>query len=165
MLHFTLFTCLLVASHNTDPEEKEIPLTEVTTEVLTKIVEYMNYHVEHTPREIEKPIISTRMTDFVDEWDAKFIDVSQQMLFDLLLVRCVVECMWKNCKTVSNFTCISMQAANYLDLKSLLDLACAKVATLIKGKTPEQIREQFNITNDFTPEEEQQVREENSWAE
>ncbi len=56
-------------------------------------------------------------------------------------------------------------AANYLDIKSLLDLSCAKIATLIKGKTPEEIRKTFNIVNDFTPEEEAQIREENKWAE
>ena len=56
-------------------------------------------------------------------------------------------------------------AANYLDIKSLLDLTCAKVASMIKGKTPEEIRKQFNIGNDFSPEEEAQVREENKWCE
>ena len=40
-------------------------------------------------------------------------------------------------------------AANYLDIKSLLELSCAKVG----------------IVNDFTPEEEAQIREENRWAE
>ena len=32
------------------------------------------------------------------------------------------------------------------------------------GKTPEEIRKTFNIQNDFTPEEEQQIREENQWC-
>ena len=45
-------------------------------------------------------------------------------------------------------------AANYLDIKMLLDLSCAKVASMIKGKSPEEIRKTFNIKNDFTPEEE-----------
>ena len=47
-----------------------------------------------------------------------------------------------------------------MDIKPLLDLACAQVATQIKGKSPEEIREQFNIVNDFTSEE-AQIREEN----
>jgi S-phase kinase-associated protein 1 len=34
---------------------------------------------------------------------------------------------------------------------------------MIKGKTPEEIRESFGIQNDFTPEEEAQIREENKW--
>ena len=56
-------------------------------------------------------------------------------------------------------------AANYLDIKSLLELSCAKVASLIKNKTVAEIRTFFNIENDFTPEEEAQIQEENRWAE
>lgn len=33
------------------------------------------------------------------------------------------------------------------------------------GKTPEDIRKTFGIKNDFTPEEEEQVRKENEWCE
>ena len=56
-------------------------------------------------------------------------------------------------------------AANYLDIKALLDLTCKTVANMIKGKTPEEIRKTFNIKNDFSPEEEEQVRKENEWVE
>ena len=58
----------------------------------------------------------------------------------------------------------ALQAANYLDIKGLLDLTCQTVADMIKGKTPEEIRKTFNIKNDFTPEEEEEVRRENQWA-
>jgi S-phase kinase-associated protein 1 len=57
-----------------------------------------------------------------------------------------------------------LQAANYLNIKNLLDLTCQTVADMIKGKTPEEIRKTFNIKNDFTPEEEEEVRRENQWA-
>ena len=56
-------------------------------------------------------------------------------------------------------------AANYLDIKGLLDVTCKTVANMIKGKTPEEIRKTFNIKNDFTEEEEAQVRKENQWCE
>jgi hypothetical protein len=111
------------------------------------------------------------------------------------------------------------QAANYLNIKGLLDLTCQTVANMIKGagggcvcarvrarvphvvlctcgvraatrppdtttpntqhpsptraraharaspgKTPEEIRKTFNIKNDFTPEQEEEVRRENQWA-
>ncbi|KAH7332138.1 hypothetical protein KP509_20G070200 [Ceratopteris richardii] len=55
-------------------------------------------------------------------------------------------------------------AANYLNIQSLLDLTCQRVADMIKEKTPEEIRRAFNIENDFTPEEEEEVRRENQWA-
>ena len=92
-------------------------------------------------KEIEKPLKSANMAEVVSEWDAAFVAIEQEMLFELIL------------------------AANYMNIKSLLDLTCAKVASMIKGKTAEEIRKTFNIVNDFTPEEEVQVREENRWLE
>jgi S-phase kinase-associated protein 1 len=35
---------------------------------------------------------------------------------------------------------------------------------MIKGKTPEEIRKTFNIKNDFTPREEEQIEKENEWS-
>ena len=58
-----------------------------------------------------------------------------------------------------------VMAANYLDVKPLLELSCAKVASLIKGKSIQEIRQFFQIENDFSPEEEEQVMQENKWAE
>ena len=92
-------------------------------------------------KEIEKPLKSANMAEVVSEWDAAFVAIEQEMLFELIL------------------------AANYMDIKSLLDLTCAKVASMIKGKTAAEIRKTFNVVNDFTPEEEVQVREENRWLE
>ena len=74
-------------------------------------------------------------------WDKDFVKVDDETLFNLIL------------------------AANYLDIKSLLDLTCKTVADEIKGKTPEEIRIRFNIKNDFTPEEEEEVKRENAWCE
>jgi len=124
-----------------DKEEKEIPLPNVKGAVLSKVVAWMKYHVDNPMKEIEKPLKSANMNEVVSQWDADFVDVDQEMLFELIL------------------------AANYMDIKPLLDLTCAKVASMIKGKTPEQIRKTFNIVNDFTPEEEEAVRAENKWAE
>lgn len=68
-----------------------------------------------------------------------------------------------NLDHVTLFTLIL--ASNYLDIKSLLDLTTTKVARLIKGKTPEEVRKEFNITTVYTPEEEAQVIKENDWCE
>ncbi len=76
---------------------------------------------------------------------------------------------WAGSKSLLNHILKSLlvlylQAANYLNIKNLLDLTCQTVADMIKGKTPEEIRKTFNIKNDFTPEEEEEVRRENQWA-
>ncbi|MCD7456013.1 hypothetical protein HAX54_030440 [Datura stramonium] len=54
--------------------------------------------------------------------------------------------------------------ANYLNDKELVDAICQEVAYRIKEKTAEEIRKKFNIKNDFTQEEEEQIRKENAWA-
>jgi len=119
----------------------EIPLPNVKSEVLKKVIEFCDHHLAEPMTEIEKPLKSQNMADVVQKWYADFVDLEQVLLFELIL------------------------AANYMDIKPLLDLTCATVASMIKGKTPEEIRATFNITNDFTPEEEAQVREENKWCE
>ncbi|KAG5533170.1 hypothetical protein RHGRI_027402 [Rhododendron griersonianum] len=73
-------------------------------------------------------------------YDTEFLDVDQAVLYRLIL------------------------AANYLDVGELLDAICQKVAGMIKGKMPEEIRKTFGIANDFTPEEEEEVRKANAWA-
>ncbi|CAN1226654.1 SKP1-like protein 1A [Linum perenne] len=112
-----------------------IPLPNVHSKILAKVIEYCKKHVE-TPSNAD---------DSLKQWDTDFAKVDQATLFDLIL------------------------AANYLNIKDLLDLTCQTVADMIKadmikGKSPEEIRKIFNIKNDFTPEEEEEVRRENQWA-
>jgi len=120
--------------------EAPIPLPNVTGKILTKVIEYCKYHLEH-PTPISEEKKDEKRTDDIIPWDQEFCKVDQATLFELIL------------------------AANYLDIKPLLDLTCKTVANMIKGKTPEEIRKTFNIKNDFTPEEEEQVRKENEWCE
>lgn len=54
--------------------------------------------------------------------------------------------------------------ANFLDMKSLIDLICAYYASIMKTNTVEKIREIFDIKNDFSLEEEQQIHSENQWC-
>jgi S-phase kinase-associated protein 1 len=55
-------------------------------------------------------------------------------------------------------------AINYLDIKGLLDLGCRMVADMMKDKSVKEIRKTFNIKNEYTPEEEEEIRRENPWA-
>ncbi|CAI0557546.1 unnamed protein product [Linum tenue] len=122
-----------------DCADSEIPLPNVTSAILAKVIEYCRKHVE-AGADKEKDKLITSPDEALKTWDADFVKVDQNTLFDLIL------------------------AANYLNIKSLLDLTCQTVADMIKGKTPEEIRKTFNIKNDFTPEEEEEVRRENQWA-
>ena len=64
---------------------------------------------------------------------------------------------------LTNFVFL-FQAANFLDIKTLIDLMCNTIADRIKGKTTKEIRTILNIKNDFTPEEEAALRAEHAWA-
>ncbi|XP_010669692.2 SKP1-like protein 1B [Beta vulgaris subsp. vulgaris] len=130
-----------------DCADNVIPLPNVTAKILSKVIEYCKKHVESVAAaksSTEDGSSSSNPTTADEEelktWDAEFVKVDQNTLFDLIL------------------------AANYLNIKSLLDLTCQTVANMMTGKTPEEIRKTFNIKNDFTPEEEEEVRRENQWA-
>ncbi|XP_074312927.1 SKP1-like protein 1A [Silene latifolia] len=120
--------------------DNAIPLPNVTAKILSKVIEYCKKHVDvatakNTDTTTATTIVAASVgDDELKKWDDEFVKVDQSTLFDLIL------------------------AANYLNIKDLLDLTCQTVADMIKGKTPEQIRETFNIKNDFTPEEEAEIR-------
>uniref|UniRef100_A0A7S2HNN4 Uncharacterized protein n=1 Tax=Octactis speculum TaxID=3111310 RepID=A0A7S2HNN4_9STRA len=131
----------MIPEEDDGEDQQEIPLPNVKSAILGKVIEFCKHHAAEPMIEIEKPLKSSNMHEVVQEWYAQYVEVEQETLFELIL------------------------AANYMDIKPLLDLTCATVASMIKGKTPEEIRKTFNIVNDFTPEEEAQVREENKWCE
>ncbi|KAL3813459.1 hypothetical protein ACJIZ3_014727 [Penstemon smallii] len=113
-----------------DCVDNTIPLPNVTSKIMAKVIEYCKRHATNEKTE----------EDLNKAFDAEFMKTDQSTLFDLIL------------------------AANYLDIKSLLDLSCQTVADMIKDMSPEEVRMFFNITNDFTPEEEAEVRKEYAWA-
>ncbi|KAF3761237.1 Skp1-domain-containing protein [Cryphonectria parasitica EP155] len=119
-----------------------IPLPSVTEPVLRKVLEWCEYHAHDADNTNIHSVASYNINSpGVDEWDRNYFDIDTDILFEIVL------------------------AANYLDIEQLLNGGCKAIANLIKGKTPEEIRETFNITNDFTPEEEEQIRLENEWSE
>ena len=56
-------------------------------------------------------------------------------------------------------------AANHMGINSLLDLCCAKVASLCKDKSEDEIYKAFNINETFSDEEKKKIMEENKWIE
>jgi S-phase kinase-associated protein 1 len=121
--------------------DQGIPIPNVNEAVLKKVLEWCTHHKGDPVTTTDDDSDSRKKSTDIDEWDQKYMQVDQEMLFEIIL------------------------AANYLDIKPLLDIGCKTVANMIKGKSPEEIRKTFNIQNDFTPEEEEQIRRENEWAE
>ena len=123
-----------------------IPLPNVTARTLAKVLEFCNEHAAAAAAAAAGSEAGSSSNAGKDGgadlagFDKAFVDVDKDTLYDLLL------------------------AANYLNVKPLLDLCCQKVADMIRGKTAEQIRQEFGIKNDFSPEEEEEIRKENQWA-
>jgi len=141
-------------SSSTDPtadvvgvvEEEAIPLPEVNAKIFEKVLEYVKwYHkriqsgAENASEALEQKVPQT--VTHLEKWEVEFFKLELSTLLDLIL------------------------AANYLDFKKLLNSATQIIADMMSGKTAEEIRTTFNIKNDFTPEEEEQVKRENEWCE
>ena len=58
---------------------------------------------------------------------------------------------------------VPSQAANFMNVKTLLDELCKFVAEMIAQRTPNEILDYFNIKKDATWEEEQELIATHSW--
>ncbi|VVC45585.1 S-phase kinase-associated protein 1,SKP1 component, dimerisation,SKP1/BTB/POZ domain,S-phase kinase- [Cinara cedri] len=123
-----------------EDDEEIVPLPNVNARILNKVIQWATYHKDD-PQPAEDVEGREKRTDDISSWDADFLKLDQGTLFELIL------------------------AANYLDIKGLLDVTCKTVANMIKGRTPEEIRKTFNIKNDFTAGEEEQLRKKIDWPE
>ena len=121
-------------------EEIEFNANNIKGDILKKVVEYLEHYENEEPKEIERPLPSLNFKECVDEWDYNFIDVDINTIFKII------------------------NASNYLNIPPLLELASAKIASITQSKTTEEIKQLFGIQNEFTPEEEQQIIEENKWC-
>jgi S-phase kinase-associated protein 1 len=130
---------------------EEIPVPEIRSEILTKVSEFCQKWIETQGETAEawkslqedeekKKLGEDWRQGSGKEFYETFFQMENDQLFDVIL------------------------AANYLDCYPLLDCGCQRVADMIKGKTPEEIRETFGLENDFSPEEEEQIRKENEWC-
>ncbi|CAN0847481.1 SKP1-like protein 3 [Linum grandiflorum] len=115
-----------------------IPLDNVTGLILSRVIKYCRMHTSATV-EAGKLGISSLCLSFLLFW--------QNLL-------CLLQLM----------SCLLFEGCGYLNIKELLDLTCHKATHMISKKTMEENRKIFNIKNDFTPEEEANIRIENRWA-
>ena len=110
-------------------QEAPISLTEVDEKIIDKIYEYLDHFNGQMPKDIEKPLQTNDMKNATDEWSSNFVD--KIPLDDLI-----------------NLT----TAASYMEISTLIDLCCAKIACMCQEKSEEEIFRVFNINETFTEE-------------
>ena len=72
--------------------------------------------------------------DYIIRWNNKFFDLPDTVLFQIIEASC------------------------FLDIDSLFELSCNEIANIIKKcNTPNDVRKRFNIKDDITPEEQQEI--------
>lgn len=115
------------------------PLTNIKSATLIQVIAYLNYH----------------------EGPGQIVEYNEMRLWDLRFVRSLYE----SGQTTGDVKLFDiLLAANFLDIKSLLDLTCMTVAEEIKSKSPAEIRDRYGIGYDLDPQKRQQVEDENAWV-
>lgn len=127
-----------------DELDEAIPCSQ-PRKAMEKVIEWCIHHQDDEPTGPETEEGSDRTEQEasapMDPWDKKFLQLSREELFEVVI------------------------AANYLDIKLLIHNCCRTIAHWICGMSPEETRAYFNLENDFTSEEEEEIRRENAWAE
>ena len=113
-----------------DGGKTSINFDEIKGEVLEIIVEYLNYYADKDFPTLPEVLKSNDLKSEIGEWDFSFID----------------KVSYENCFHLIN-------AGLLLELNHLYDLACAKIAAFMKGKTPKEVNQEFTIECQLTQEE------------
>ncbi|XP_037273394.2 S-phase kinase-associated protein 1 [Rhipicephalus microplus] len=122
---------------NADDDEV-VPLVNVNTATLKKVLQWSTYHKNDWFLLAEDdPAIGARQP--LSSWDSEFFNVDQATLFEIIM------------------------AADYLDIKGLMNSACRTVANMIRAKTTEEMRKRLCMRNNFTASEEEMVKRETKW--
>jgi SCF ubiquitin ligase, SKP1 component len=102
--------------------ENEFPCPKVSGDILQKVVDYCTHYQEEPMEKIETPLQGETIDAIVrPEWYVRYCEVDREIMFQLVA------------------------AANFLNIKPLLDLTCLAVSVSIKGKTVEELREIFHL--------------------
>jgi len=112
------------------------PYNNITSKVFKEIIEYYQHYLDNGPEPEGKNLTN---------WDRQFLDNIR-----------VVNIESETIQPILSF----IEAADFLGCVRLVNMGCKYVAENIKDKTPEELRQFFNIENDFTPEEEKEIEKE-----
>lgn len=124
-----------------------IPLPNVTSILLTKILEFFDARLEYarqiacSPTLVNEDVLSEQQMALLRAHSMMYLDYnSNETVIDLLV------------------------AANYLNCGVLMDLLATIIASRISGKSRDEMREILGIENDFTEEEEAQILADHAWC-
>lgn len=123
-----------------DDVESDIPIPNIKGDIMKRVVDFCAEHPDAPLNPTDEQQLEMR-TKPLEGWDLDFVRVPLATLFEMIL------------------------AANFLDLKPMLDVTCKAVAEMIKGKTPDEIKKVFGVDGEFTQEEKEQVLRDNPWLE
>ena len=156
MLKLSVLVSTMLDNENDTIDDGDIyiPLPRITDTILPLILEYCIKYESNQMTSIEKPLKTDNLTTVVGSDYSYFIDFdeSANKVSDLQ----DPDYYSQGIRTKEQLFELT-NAANYMYMQPLLDLCCAKIACMIKGKTSEEIQETLGIENDFSPEEEEQV--------
>ncbi|KAL9109801.1 MAG: hypothetical protein Q9187_008124 [Circinaria calcarea] len=65
-----------------------IPIPNVNESVLKKVIEWCLHHRGDPPATADDDSDARKKTTDIDEWDQRFMQVDQEMLFEIILVGC-----------------------------------------------------------------------------
>ncbi len=124
-----------------DNYDEEIPLMNIPSSYLRDIIEYCTHYNFVKVSDIPKPLASNNLAaELKDDWEAQFI-----ARFDLEKLVKMIE------------------YSNFLNVSAIFELCCASLGAMFKGRSFEQVKKEFNIEEEYTPEDEEELQRRFPW--
>ena len=108
-----------------DFPNEEMSLQNIDYPTMLYIKKYLEHYQDIKPKKIPKPLPKVDFKECVGEWDCDYINIEIEKIFALMI------------------------ASNFLNIKSLLNLTSAKIAYIIKDKSPEEIKRILRMDKDI----------------
>lgn len=141
-----------------------IPVPNVAAPALDHVVRYMEHHAEFPAAPLPKPLPTNALDGLISNWDARFLhDVIGVPAFASSIDPAATGAANEAIAAAHDALSDVIMAASFLQMGSLLELSCAAVAAMVKGRSADDLRLLFNIDDDFTAAEQRLIREENSF--
>ena len=112
-------------------DEDVLVIPGIKGEILGHIVEFLEYKKDNPCSELPRPIQKFDLKDILSEWEYIFLSRFDNKIYELFEL---------------------INAVNYLDVRELFDLSCAKAACIVKDYNQEKFMEVFQIEPDMNDE-------------